>query len=222
MRTRQAAAPCALFEAVIDELRGAATPLALVVEDAHGAVDATLDLPKYLGRRDGRTHALLTASFRDDKVGATHPPAAHAFVWAFASYQRMLERDCARSIEQGRRALAVAGAPGDKATVARAELHTGAAGNLRGAANVPALIGSSLGELMPLAEADSGADAEVPPTDGCAAHEGCWGESQSGQSGAAIWAAFPSPQKLRVGILRVPAALVLPPPRERTPPCPAT
>ena len=63
----------ALFEAVIDELRGAATPLLLVVEDAHWADDATLDLLKYLGRRIERTHALLAVSFRDDEVGATHP-----------------------------------------------------------------------------------------------------------------------------------------------------
>lgn len=63
----------ALFEVVIDELCGAATPLLLVVEDAHRADDATLDLLKYLGRRVGRTHALLAASFRDDEVGATHP-----------------------------------------------------------------------------------------------------------------------------------------------------
>jgi len=67
----------------------------------------------------------------------------------------MRERDCARSIEHGRRAMAVASAPRDKATVGRAELHTGAACDLRGAANVLALIESSLGELMHLAEADA-------------------------------------------------------------------
>ncbi len=106
------------------------------------------------------------------------PGAAHAFVWAIASYQTMLERDCAQSIEQGRRAIALASALGDSATVARAELHTGAAllfvdldagrrmllalrdrlraaGNLRGVANVLSMIGSGLGELMQLAEADA-------------------------------------------------------------------
>ena len=63
----------ALFDAVLDELRHAATPLLLVVEDAHWADDATLDLLKYLGRRIEGTHALLAASYRDDEVGATHP-----------------------------------------------------------------------------------------------------------------------------------------------------
>jgi len=79
----------ALFEAVIDELRLAATPLLMVVEDAHWADDATLDLLKYLGRRIERTHALLAVSYRDDEVGATHPlrrvlgelpPAARSYV----------------------------------------------------------------------------------------------------------------------------------------------
>ena len=106
------------------------------------------------------------------------PGEAHAFVWAFASHQRMLERDCVQSIEQGRRAIALASALGDSAALARAELATGAAllfvdldaghrmllalrdrqraaGNLRGVTNVLAMIGSGLGELMHLTEADA-------------------------------------------------------------------
>ena len=63
----------ALFEAVLDELRAAAQPLLVVVEDAHWADDATLDLLKFLGRRIERTHALLAVSYRDDEVGPTHP-----------------------------------------------------------------------------------------------------------------------------------------------------
>jgi DNA-binding CsgD family transcriptional regulator/tetratricopeptide (TPR) repeat protein len=62
----------ALFEAVLGELRAAATPLLMVIEDAHWADDATLDLVKFLGRRIERTRALLVVSFRDDEVGATH------------------------------------------------------------------------------------------------------------------------------------------------------
>lgn len=49
----------ALFEAVLDELRRPAMPLLMVVEDAHWADDATLDLLKYLGRRIERTRCLL-------------------------------------------------------------------------------------------------------------------------------------------------------------------
>ncbi|HEY6133973.1 MAG TPA: AAA family ATPase, partial [Rubrivivax sp.] len=63
----------ALFEAVLDELRLAAEPMLVVVEDAHWADDATLDLLKFLGRRIERTRALLAVSYRDDEVGASHP-----------------------------------------------------------------------------------------------------------------------------------------------------
>jgi DNA-binding CsgD family transcriptional regulator/tetratricopeptide (TPR) repeat protein len=63
----------ALFHAVIDELRSAPSPLLLVIEDAHWADDATLDLLKFLGRRIDGTHAVLAISFRDDEVTASHP-----------------------------------------------------------------------------------------------------------------------------------------------------
>ena len=63
----------ALFEAVLDDLRLADGALLVVVEDAHWADDATLDLLKYLGRRIERAHALLAVSYRDDEVTATHP-----------------------------------------------------------------------------------------------------------------------------------------------------
>ncbi len=63
----------ALFEAVLDDLRLADGALLVVVEDAHWADDATLDLLKYLGRRIERTRALLAISYRDDEVTATHP-----------------------------------------------------------------------------------------------------------------------------------------------------
>lgn len=63
----------ALFDAVLDELRQAAGPLLWVVEDAHWADDATLDLLRFVGRRIERTRALLAVSYRDDEVGSTHP-----------------------------------------------------------------------------------------------------------------------------------------------------
>jgi DNA-binding CsgD family transcriptional regulator len=63
----------ALFEAVLDELRHAAPALLVVVEDAHWADDATLDLLKYLGRRIERTRAVLAISYRDDEVTLSHP-----------------------------------------------------------------------------------------------------------------------------------------------------
>jgi DNA-binding CsgD family transcriptional regulator len=63
----------ALFSAVLDDLRLAAAPMLVVIEDTHWADDATLDLLKFIGRRIDRTRALLALSFRDDEVGAAHP-----------------------------------------------------------------------------------------------------------------------------------------------------
>ena len=63
----------ALFEAVLDELQHARRPTLLVVEDAHWADDATLDLLKFLGRRIDRAPCLLVVSYRDDEVTPTHP-----------------------------------------------------------------------------------------------------------------------------------------------------
>lgn len=106
------------------------------------------------------------------------PGAAHAFVWALAGFLSMLERDCAHSIELGRRAIALATALGETATLTSAEYYTGAAllfvdldagrqmllnlrdrhraaGNLRMVANASTMLGSGLGELMHLTEADT-------------------------------------------------------------------
>ncbi|HET9976485.1 MAG TPA: AAA family ATPase [Burkholderiaceae bacterium] len=63
----------ALFDAVLDELRRAGAPRLVVIEDAHWADDATLDLIRFVGRRIERTKALLALSFRDDEVPAAHP-----------------------------------------------------------------------------------------------------------------------------------------------------
>jgi DNA-binding CsgD family transcriptional regulator len=63
----------ALFEAVLDDLRLAPKPLLVVIEDAHWADEATLDLIKFLARRIQRTRALLVVSYRDDEVSISHP-----------------------------------------------------------------------------------------------------------------------------------------------------
>lgn len=47
-------------------------PALLVLEDLHWADEATLDFLRYVGRRIGRTHSLLVASFRSDEVGPSH------------------------------------------------------------------------------------------------------------------------------------------------------
>lgn len=61
----------ALFTAVLAELQGCRS--IAVFEDVHWADEATLDLLRFLGRRMGRTAALLIMTYRDDELGPQHP-----------------------------------------------------------------------------------------------------------------------------------------------------
>src|SRR5215207_4507578 len=63
----------AVFAAFLDELDQGSRPQVVVVEDAHWADEATLDLLVFLGRRLERTRALLIVTYRDDEVAADHP-----------------------------------------------------------------------------------------------------------------------------------------------------
>jgi DNA-binding CsgD family transcriptional regulator len=65
------AAPAAAFAALLAEL--GARPTALVVEDAHWADAATIDLLRFLSRRIGTRRALLVVTCRDDELGSQHP-----------------------------------------------------------------------------------------------------------------------------------------------------
>ena len=60
-----------LFAALRDIL--AASTHVLVVEDAHWADDATLDLLCFLGRRLHAIRSLVVATYRDDEIGPRHP-----------------------------------------------------------------------------------------------------------------------------------------------------
>jgi ATP/maltotriose-dependent transcriptional regulator MalT len=62
-----------IFAATVDELERSGKPVVLVIEDMHWADDATLDLMKYLGRRIGRTRAMLIVTYRTDEIHARHP-----------------------------------------------------------------------------------------------------------------------------------------------------
>ena len=62
-----------LFAALLDELDRGARPQVVVVEDAHWADEATLDLLVFLGRRMERTRALLIVTYRDDELAVDHP-----------------------------------------------------------------------------------------------------------------------------------------------------
>jgi predicted ATPase len=57
----------------LEELRRNELTTIVVVEDAHWADEATLDLIKYLGRRIQEMRVLLVITFRDDEVGSHHP-----------------------------------------------------------------------------------------------------------------------------------------------------
>jgi DNA-binding CsgD family transcriptional regulator len=62
-----------LFDCVVAELQQAPRPTLMVIEDAHWADEATLDLLKFLGRRIDRVPCLLAVSYRDDEVTVRHP-----------------------------------------------------------------------------------------------------------------------------------------------------
>jgi predicted ATPase len=60
-----------LFATVLEDLR--TTPTILVIEDLHWADEATLDLIKYLARRNAQTSTLLLLSYREDELDRRHP-----------------------------------------------------------------------------------------------------------------------------------------------------
>jgi DNA-binding CsgD family transcriptional regulator/tetratricopeptide (TPR) repeat protein len=60
-------------EAFLDLMSIAARPAVVIVEDAHWADDASLDVIRCLGRRVARLPALLVVSFRDEELAADHP-----------------------------------------------------------------------------------------------------------------------------------------------------
>ena len=63
------------FARLVDALRQPRTrePFLLVVEDAHWADEATLDLVRHLARRIHACHALVLVTYRPDEVAASHP-----------------------------------------------------------------------------------------------------------------------------------------------------
>jgi hypothetical protein len=64
----------AVFAAFLDELeQGPQRRAVVMVEDAHWADEATLDLLVFIGRRLERIPALLLVTYRDDELGAEHP-----------------------------------------------------------------------------------------------------------------------------------------------------
>jgi DNA-binding CsgD family transcriptional regulator/tetratricopeptide (TPR) repeat protein len=66
------AKPPEVVAALVRELAGA-WPTVVVLEDAHWADEATLDVIRLLGRRIERVRALVLISYRDDELDRIHP-----------------------------------------------------------------------------------------------------------------------------------------------------
>lgn len=69
---REAARPHDVAAGLIKELRGD-RPVVVVIEDAHWADQATLDVLRLLGRRIGSARALVIVTYRDDELSRAHP-----------------------------------------------------------------------------------------------------------------------------------------------------
>src|SRR4029453_17167913 len=63
----------ALLAGLLDELKRGGRPTGRVVEDAHWADEATLDLVKFLGRRIERAPSLVIVTYRDDELNPRAP-----------------------------------------------------------------------------------------------------------------------------------------------------
>ncbi|MGH2549550.1 MAG: ATP-binding protein [Thermomicrobiales bacterium] len=62
-----------LFREIAGELSNGALPVVAIVEDAHWADEATIDLLRFLGRRLESWQVLILISYRDDEIGPDHP-----------------------------------------------------------------------------------------------------------------------------------------------------
>jgi DNA-binding CsgD family transcriptional regulator/tetratricopeptide (TPR) repeat protein len=65
--------PTSVRRMLLEELRAADVPTLLVVEDAHWADEATLDLLRFLGRRLEPCAVMVVVTYRQDEVGTRHP-----------------------------------------------------------------------------------------------------------------------------------------------------
>jgi DNA-binding CsgD family transcriptional regulator/tetratricopeptide (TPR) repeat protein len=63
----------AFIDALLEEMRFSQRPAVVIVEDAHWADDASLDIIRYLARRIERLPAMLVVSYRDEELGDDHP-----------------------------------------------------------------------------------------------------------------------------------------------------
>ncbi|MFI8829925.1 ATP-binding protein [Streptomyces afghaniensis] len=65
--------PVKVRRRLLQELREGCVPTLVVLDDAHWADEATLDLLRFLGRRLGACSAMVAVAYRQDEVGPRHP-----------------------------------------------------------------------------------------------------------------------------------------------------
>ncbi len=65
--------PVRFRQAFLSELAGAPAGTVLVIEDAHWADEATLDLLRFVARRLQQVPAMIVVTYRYDEVGVSHP-----------------------------------------------------------------------------------------------------------------------------------------------------
>jgi DNA-binding CsgD family transcriptional regulator/tetratricopeptide (TPR) repeat protein len=63
----------AVVSALLDELAAPTWTTIAVIEDAHWADEATLDVVRHVGRRLDGLHAVVVVTYRDDELGPSHP-----------------------------------------------------------------------------------------------------------------------------------------------------
>lgn len=78
-----------LIDALIEQMSFPMRPAVVVVEDAHWADDASLDVVRYLARRISQLPAVLALSYREEDLPPTHPLRRIVGALAHADVQRI-------------------------------------------------------------------------------------------------------------------------------------
>jgi DNA-binding CsgD family transcriptional regulator/tetratricopeptide (TPR) repeat protein len=86
------AATGAVLDALMTALDHPLRPTVLIIEDAHWADEATLDVLRYVGRRIDTMPAVLAITFRDDEVDANHPLRGVLGAWSTRAAHRVVLR----------------------------------------------------------------------------------------------------------------------------------
>ena len=111
----------AFLDALLAEMTFTQRPAVVIVEDAHWADAASLDIIRYLARRIDRLSALLVVSYRDEELRDDHPfarmvaalagPSVHRIELEGLSDEAVTELAVAAGLDPGPVVAAVGGNP---------------------------------------------------------------------------------------------------------------